>query len=458
MTLGILLGAISSTFSFKRNITWAIACASLFAAILLLIINNKLGLILDSIRQDNLSIFIKVVVLSVALLNLMSGRHCKNRPEISVLALLSTLGMMFMISSDSLMTLYLSLELMSIPLYIMVASNSTESGLKYFILGAIASCIFLLGTSFIYGFTTCMNFGCIYDYYANLNGESIVMPVGFLLGFMLLLVAIAFKASAAPFHMWAPDVYQGAATSTTMFLASAPKVCVLLILAKLLIGPFNIMFFQWQQVVIFLAIASMIIGSFAAIAQSNIKRMMAYSSIGHVGFILCGLASAQNSDISAMISYTIVYSTMSIAVFIIIMLIEKVKGSEIQSIQDIAGLSKCSIPLALCMLVMMMSMAGIPPFAGFFVKYYVLTAIIDAQYYALSFIFIITAVVSAFYYLRIVKIAVFDPAHHLSVLNYKLSKLVLIIIAIAHCIYGIAPNYLSDMVYDILNSIIATAL
>jgi NADH-quinone oxidoreductase subunit N len=305
---------------------------------------------------------------------------------------------------------------MSLPLYVMAASrindsNSTESGLKYFILGAISSGILLLGISFMYGFTSCIGFDCIYDYYANLNAgsESVVMPVGFLLGLILVMIALAFKISAVPFHMWTPDVYQGAPTFVTMFFASAPKVSALLVLCRILMEPFSELCAQWQQVLLFLAIASMLVGSLGAIMQHNIKRMLAYSSIGHIGFMLCALLTAEEDGLRAMIAYIIIYSSMTIGIFSYLVVLKK-KGDELINIADLNGFSKHSLTGAIMIVVFMMSMAGIPPFAGFFAKFYVLSALLASELYVLSAIFMVAAVISAFYYLRVLKAVFFDAS------------------------------------------------
>jgi NADH-quinone oxidoreductase subunit N len=464
VAVGSLLALLLSTFDASnmryglnkiKALSWWISVLTLLMATLVVqnVLCEAFSLWNGAIKIDEFTCFSKTIVLLIVLLNLLGGALCKKRPEVSVLILLSTLGMMLLISAGSLLTFYLGLELMSLPLYALAASgdsesNSAEAGLKYFILGAIASGIFLMGASFIYGFSSCIGFDCIYDYYANLNAgnESVVMPVGLLLGLILVLIAIAFKISAVPFHMWAPDVYQGSPTAITMFFASAPKAAVLLVLCKLVVGPFTSLFAQWQQILVFLAVASMLVGSFGAIMQRNIKRMLAYSSIGHVGFILCALVSGQESGVSGMIVYTIIYATMSIGMFGLLLMLKKGDNGEPIVLSDLAGLSKSSLPGAFFLLIFIMSMAGIPPFAGFFAKFYVLSAMIEGEQYALSAVFIASAVISTFYYLRVVKAAFFDaPAGHVHQYQHGLVMFIVICMAAFNLLYILYPNMLLDV-------------
>lgn len=341
----------------------------------------------------------------------------KRQFEMPVLVMISTSGMMFMISASSLLTLYISLELMSLPSYIMAAfdrnrSKSTEAGMKYFILGSIASGLFLLGTTFVYGFTGSIGFDGIYDYYVALSSdaESTAMPIGFLVGLIFIIVALAFKISAVPFHMWTPDVYQGSPTIITTFFASAPKAAGLIILTRVLLDPFAELYVQWQQILLVLSIASMFIGSLGAIMQYNFKRLLAYSSIGHVGFILAGIVTAENEGIQGVLIYLAIYLSMTIATFACLLMLKK-EGKFIEDIYDLAGLSKSCPNTALALTILMLSMAGVPPLAGFFAKFYILIPLIKTEMYGLAVTFVIASVISAFYYLKVIKIMYFDAEH-----------------------------------------------
>ncbi|MDF3048087.1 MAG: nuoN [Candidatus Midichloriaceae bacterium] len=356
----------------------------------------------------------KMLIVLASAFVLLLTLHEKRKFELPVLIMLSTAGMMFLVSANSLLTLYISLELMSLPSYIMAAfdrdrSKSTEAGMKYFILGSIASGLFLLGTTFVYGFTGAVGFDGIYDYYVTISSdaESTAMPIGFLIGLVFIIVAISFKISAAPFHMWTPDVYQGAPTIITTFFASAPKVAGFIILIKLLLDPFSELYVQWQQIALAISIASMFVGALGAIMQNNFKRLLAYSSIGHVGFMLAGVVTAENEGVQGVLVYLAIYLTMTLATFACLLLLKK-DGKLIEDIYDLAGLAKSHPSVALGLAALMLSMAGIPPLAGFFAKFYVLIPLIKTEMYSLAVTFVIASVISAFYYLKIIKIAYFD--------------------------------------------------
>jgi NADH-quinone oxidoreductase subunit N len=356
----------------------------------------------------------KVLVTFASTIVLLLMFSEKRQFELPVLIMLSTAGMMFMISSSSLLTLYISFELMSLPSYIIASfdrnrSKSTEAGMKYFILGSISSGLFLLGTSFVYGFTGSIAFDGIYDYYVSLSSdaESTAMPIGFLVGLIFIIVALAFKISAVPFHMWTPDVYQGAPTIVTTFFASAPKVAGFIILIRLLLDPFAELYVQWQQVLMVIAVASMFVGSLGAIMQHNFKRLLAYSSIGHVGFMLAGVVTAENEGVQGVLIYLAIYLSMTIAAFACILMLKK-EGKLIEDIHDLAGLAKSCPNTALALTILMLSMAGVPPLAGFFGKFYILIPLIKTEMYALAITFVIASVIAAFYYLKIVKIIYFD--------------------------------------------------
>ncbi len=363
---------------------------------------------------DSFARFAKVlVILGSALALIISLGYLERekfaRPEYSVLFLLATLGMLMMLSANDLISLYVGLELQSLALYVTAAIRrdslrATEAGLKYFILGALSSGMLLYGASMIYGFAGTTSFVGLAKAFAS--GEA---SIGVIIGLAFVVAGLAFKISAVPFHMWTPDVYEGAPTSVTAFFATAPKVAAMGLLVRVLMGPFAELAGQWQQIVVFLSVASMLLGAFAAINQTNIKRLMAYSSIGHVGYMLVGLASANESGIRGVAVYLAIYLLANIGTFAVILCM-RVRGTMVENISDLRGLSKTSPMLALALGIFMFSMAGIPPLAGFFAKLYVFMAAIEAKLYILAVIGVLSSVVSAFYYLRIVKLMYFDEA------------------------------------------------
>ncbi|WP_142847034.1 NADH-quinone oxidoreductase subunit NuoN [Telmatospirillum sp. J64-1] len=361
---------------------------------------------------DGFAVYTKILVLIAAAVSLVMSvgfieREKIERFEYPVLVLFATLGMMMMISANDLMSLYMGLELQSLSLYILAAyhrdnSRATEAGLKYFVLGALASGLLLYGASLVYGFAGSTSFDVLAETFAS--GEP---HVGVVVGLVFVLAGLAFKISAVPFHMWTPDVYEGAPTPVTAFFAVAPKIAAMALLVRVMIGPFGDMIAQWQQVIIFVAAASMIVGSFAAITQTNIKRLMAYSSIGHVGYALMGLAAGSELGVRGLLVYLAIYLFMNVGAFAIILSMRQ-KGRALEGINDLAGLSKTNPAMALAMAVLMFSMAGIPPMAGFWSKFYVFLAAIEANLITLAVIGVLTSVVGAYYYLRIIKVMYFD--------------------------------------------------
>jgi NADH-quinone oxidoreductase subunit N len=326
--------------------------------------------------------------------------------EYPVLVILSTLGMLLLISADNLIALYLGLELMSLALYVMAAfarddGQASEAGLKYFVLGALSSGMMLYGSSLLYGFAGTVSFAGIAASVAT------SAPIGVIFGLVFVLAGLAFKMSAAPFHMWTPDVYQGAPTPVTAFFASAAKMAAVAITARLVITAFPDVKDQWRQIIIFLAIASTLLGSFAAIGQQNIKRLMAYSSIGHMGFALIGLAAGDEAGVRGVAIYLAIYLVMTLGTFAAILAM-RVKGKFVENISDLAGLSRTNGLMAFFLAMLMFSLAGIPPLAGFFAKYYVLLAAVDAGLYPLAVIGVLASAIAAFYYLRVVKVMYFD--------------------------------------------------
>ncbi len=326
--------------------------------------------------------------------------------EYGVLFLLSTLGMLLLISANDLIALYLGLEMMSLPLYVVAASNrdnvrSTEAGLKYFVLGALSSGMLLYGASLIYGFTGTVNFAGI----AKATGQG--ANLGLIFGLVFMFVGFCFKISAVPFHMWTPDVYEGAPTPVTAFFAAAPKVAGIAIFVRATVVAFPGITHEWQQIVVFVSIASMVLGAFAAIGQRNIKRLMAYSSIGHMGFALVGLAAATPEGVQGVLVYMTIYVAMTLGTFAVILSMRR-DGMYVENISDLAGLARTHPTMAFFLAMLLFSLAGIPPLAGFFAKFYVFLAAIKAGLYTLAVIGVLSSVVGAYYYLNIVKIMYFD--------------------------------------------------
>ena len=365
--------------------------------------------------SDPFAIYSKILVLIGSALAIVISqgfieRHAMARFEYSILIVFATLGMMMMISANDLIALYVGLEMQSLSLYVIAAfqrddTRSTEAGLKYFVLGALASGMLLYGASLIYGFTGTTNF----DQLAQLfqGGGETEINLGIIFGIVFILAGLAFKVSAVPFHMWTPDVYEGAPTPVTAFFSVAPKIAALALFIRVMIGPFGGLAGEWQQIVVFVSMASMVLGAFAAINQRNIKRLMAYSSIGHVGYALIGLAAGDETGVRGTLIYLAIYLAMNIGTFACILCMRR-GDRMVEGIDDLAGLGKTHPMLALGIVVFMFSMAGIPPLAGFFGKFYIFIAAIEAGLYALAIVGVLTSVVAAFYYLRIVQMVYFE--------------------------------------------------
>jgi NADH-quinone oxidoreductase subunit N len=362
---------------------------------------------------DGFGAYAKVLVLLGAMFSLVMAmsyneRNAIARPEFAVLVLLGTTGMLMMISANDLISLYVALELQSLSLYVLASfardnERSTEAGLKYFVLGALASGMLLYGSSMIYGFAGTTSF----DTLAQLFGDGGPPSIGIIIGIVFIAVGLAFKCSAVPFHMWTPDVYEGAPTPVTAFFAVAPKTAALVLFVRVMVEPFGGLLAEWRQIIWFIAVASMLLGSFAAINQRNIKRLMAYSSIGHVGYALIGLAAGSAIGVRGILVYMAIYLFMNVGTFAVILCMRR-DGRMVEEIGDLAGLSRTQPGLALALAIFMFSMAGIPPLAGFFAKLYIFLAAIDAGLYTLAVIGVLASVVGAFYYLRIVKLMYFD--------------------------------------------------
>ena len=367
---------------------------------------------------DAFATYAKLVILIGAALTAVlsldfNARAGAPRFEFPILMLFSTVGMMTMASAASLMTLYMGLELMSLPIYVLAAFarddvRSSEAGLKYFVLGALASGLLLYGISLVYGFSGSMGFARLAQAVTGPGDVS----TGLMVGIAFVVAGLAFKISAVPFHMWTPDVYEGAPTPVSAFMSTAPKVAPFVVLLRVMIGPFGHVAVQWQPIIVVVALASMLLGSFAAIGQTNIKRLMAYSSIGHMGYALVGLAAGTEAGVRGVLVYLLTYVAMSAGAFACIIAMRR-NGRSVEKITDLGGLAKTDLPLAALLSIFMFSMAGIPPFAGFFAKAYVFLAAVQVGtpiMWWLSIIGVLTSVVGCFYYLRIIKVMFFDAA------------------------------------------------
>ena len=362
---------------------------------------------------DSFAVLTKLLILIGAALSLMlsfdyNDRQGIARFEYPVLILFATVGMMGMVSASSLMTLYVALELQSLALYVLAAFardelRSSEAGLKYFVLGALASGLLLYGISLVYGFSGTMDFGVL----AHALGSPAQASAGLIVGVVFVIVGLAFKISAAPFHMWTPDVYEGSPTSVTVFLATAPKVAAMALLLRVMVGPFGHLLASWQLVIEVVSIASMVLGALAAIGQTNVKRLMAYSSIGHMGYALIGLAVGTPLGMRGVLVYLIVYIFMSAGTWACIIAMRR-QGLAVEKIEDLSGLARTDPGLALAFAIFMFSMAGIPPLSGFFGKLYVFLAAVQSGLWTLAIIGVLTSVVGSYYYLRIVKVMYFD--------------------------------------------------
>ena len=408
----LMLGAFRGERS-TTAVNWlAIVLLVAAGAIVVWLPGDKLIAFGGSFVVDTFARFLKLLALAgSATAILMSLTYLKlerqERFEYSILIVLSTTGMLMLISAADLIALYLGLELMSLSLYVVAAINrdsvrSTEAGLKYFVLGALSSGMLLYGASLVYGFTGTVNFAGI----AKAAGQG---GVGLVFGLVFLSAGFCFKVSAVPFHMWTPDVYEGAPTPVTAFFAAAPKVAGIAMFVRTTMVAFPEITSQWQQIVAFVAIASMALGAFAAIGQTNIKRLMAYSSIGHMGFALIGLGAGTAEGVQGVLVYMAIYVAMTLGTFACILSMRR-DGVMVEQISDLAGLSRTNPTMALFLVILLFSLAGIPPLAGFFAKLYVFLAAIHAGLFTLAVLGVLASVVGAYYYLAIIKVMYFDDA------------------------------------------------
>ncbi len=413
---------------------------------------SEVTLFNGSVIIDYLSSFMKIVTLIAAFLVLViSSNYLKSlkifKIEYPILILSSVLGMMIMISSNDLIVFYMGLELQSLALYVLATFNrdqikSSEAGLKYFVLSALSSGLLLYGCSLIYGFTGSTNFNVIAN---QLNTDEYALTFGI----VFILVGLAFKISAVPFHMWAPDVYEGSPTSVTLFFTMVPKIAALSVFIRFLYVPFLNLIDQWQMILIFLSIASMVFGAVAAIGQKNLKRLIAYSSIGHVGYALAGLVTGSNEGIQSSIIYISIYVLMNLGLFSCLLMMKR-NNVYYEQIDDLSGLSKNHPLLSLSLLIILFSLAGIPPLAGFFAKFYIFKAVIEQSMFFLAIVGLLSTVVAAFYYLRLIKIMYFDKekekfdTDHSLWLKFSLGVSTLLIL-----IYFIFPSQLIEIVSKI---------
>ena len=402
-----------------------------------------------SVVIDYLSSFMKIITLLAAFIVLAISKNYLDNFKISkieypILILSSVLGMMVMISSNDLIVFYMGLELQSLALYVLATFNrnnlkSSEAGLKYFVLSALSSGLLLYGCSLIYGFSGSTNFEIIAS---QLDSNEYALTFGI----VFILVGLAFKISAVPFHMWAPDVYEGSPTTVTLFFTMVPKIAALTVFIRFLYVPFLELIDQWQMILVFLSIASMLFGAIAAIGQKNIKRLIAYSSIGHIGYALAGVASASNDGIQSSVIYLTIYIVMNLGFFSCLLMLRR-NDNYYESIDDLSGLSKNHPILSFSLLVILFSLAGIPPLAGFFAKFYIFKAVIEQSMYFLAIVGLLSTVIAAFYYLRIIKIIYFDPEkekydqYHSPWLKFSLILSTLLIL-----FYFISPSQLVEAV------------
>ena len=443
---------------FKSNSTSLVYNLSIIFLVitLTLILNHpiekEINLFNESYKIDYLSFFMKILTMLAGIFILItSSKYLKIvkifQIEYSILILCAILGIMVMISSNDLIVFYIGLELQSLALYVLASFNrnqikSSEAGLKYFVLSALSSGLLLYGCSLIYGFSGSTNFDVISQ---TINISS----YGLTFGIVFILVGLAFKISAVPFHMWAPDVYEGSPTSVTLFFAIVPKISALTVFIRFLYVPFINMIDQWQTIIIFLSIASMIFGAVAAIGQTNLKRLVAYSSIGHMGYALAGLSIGTNEGIQSSIIYISIYLVMNLALFCCLFMLKR-NNHYYEKIDDLSGLSSNHPLLSLSLLIILFSLAGIPPLAGFFAKFYIFKSVIEQSMYFLAIVGLLSTVIAAFYYLRIIKVIYFDSKKEKYDEDYNLGlKISLIISTLLILLYFLFPSGLVEIVSKI---------
>ena len=457
-----MIALLISVFSNKDSslkITTRFCNLSLLISLILIVLSHQNSgyLFNEMYVYDGLSLYSKILIILGTILTLLIGNKPQkidgfNQPEYPVLILFSVLGMVLMTSSKNLISLYMALELQSLPLYVIAAINrdnlkSSEAGLKYFILGALSSGLLLFGMSLVYGAVGDTSFSSISEV-SSQNMSSIL-----LVGLVFILSGLAFKISLVPFHMWTPDVYEGAPTPVTAFFAIVPKIAAITILVRVTFSAFDNAITSWQQIIIFLSLLSMILGSFAAIMQTNLKRLMAYSSIAHMGYALVGVASGLLEGVSGVLIYMAIYIIMNVGSFIIILSMRR-DNQIVEEIYDLKGISKTHPFLAFSFVTILFSMAGIPPLAGFFGKWLVFYSAVNANLVFLAIIGVLTSVVGAFYYLRIIKIMYFDENDvSLDVVENKSSMAILGLMLFLTLSFGIFLNWFVETTMGIVSLI-----
>ncbi|MCF8532149.1 MAG: NADH-quinone oxidoreductase subunit NuoN [Reyranella sp.] len=445
LVYGVVRGEVATPF-----VSIATSAVLLITAVLIFAPYREGTAFASLFLVDRLTATMKALVLigaSVAVL--MSRAYFEQakawRFEYPLLVALATLGMMLMISANDLMALYVGLELQSLALYVIAAFQrdnlrSTEAGVKYFVLGSVASGMLLFGASLIYGF--CGGTAFVQISRALLDGRA--AEFGVIVGLVFVVAGLAFKVSAVPFHMWTPDVYEGAPTPVTALFAVAPKIAAISLLVSVLMGPFKPLFLQWQQIIIVAAVLSMALGAFAALRQQNIKRLMAYSSIGNVGYVLLGLASGSEKGIQAIVFYLAIYLVMTLGVFATILMMRR-RGVMVENVSDLAGLAKSQPMMAFAMLLFMFSLAGIPPLAGFWGKLYIFIAAVEAQLFVPAVLGVLASVVASYYYLRVVKVMYFDEAAEAALdrTPFGIHRAVALVAAVLVAVFSLVPQPLS---------------
>ncbi|MGQ0676179.1 MAG: NADH-quinone oxidoreductase subunit NuoN [Rhodospirillales bacterium] len=411
----LMLGAFRKRDS-TRICMWLAVGALAFAGVLTVAVTPARGVVFHGqFVADHFALFMKLLVLGGSALTLVMSQEYARREgmarfEYPVLVLFATLGMMMMVSANDLISLYIGLELQSLSLYVVAAFKrdevrSTEAGLKYFVLGALSSGMLLYGCSLVYGFAGSTNFAVLAKLFQQ--GAQGAAPVGLIVGLMFVMAGLAFKVSAVPFHMWTPDVYEGAPTPVTAFFSVAPKIAAIALFTRVMTGPFGPLMLEWRQIVVVVAIASMILGALAAINQTSIKRLMAYSSIGHVGYARVGLAAGTPAGVRGVLIYMATYLFMNLGAFACILSMKR-QGRMVETISDLAGLARSQPKVAYAFAIFLLSLIGLPPLAGFFGKLFVFLAAIEAGLYTLAVIGMLASVVGAYYYIRIVQIMFMD--------------------------------------------------
>lgn len=463
VVVGLLLLMLGA-FRGKSSVTFILsAVIASFAVAGVILLAGDHGAVLDTLGgmvvSDPFSVWMRTLIYGGLIVSaLLSVSWLRENEmlkfEFPILYLLSGVGMLFMVSASNLLALYVSLELSSLCLYVLAAIyrdrlDLTEAGLKYFILGALSSGLLLFGISLVYGFTGTLGYA---EIQMQLAGAT-TLPAGALVGMVFILAGLVFKISAVPFHMWTPDVYQGAPTPVTALFAIVPKVAAFGLIIRLMTGPFAALYDQGSQVLLFVSVASMIVGAFAGLAQNNFKRLLAYSSIANMGYALLGLLSGQPEGVASVILYLTIYMVMTGGVFAVLMGLKR-HGHAIETISDFAGLAKSSPFMAYSMVALLFSMSGLPPLAGFFAKFFVFQAAVAGGFFTVAIIGVLASVVASYYYLRVIKVMLFDEPDGVFDAECSWSRRVLTFASVAFIlIFTAMPNYLLDQAQIVAGSL-----